>query len=221
VDLFDTNLEEDILEDIAEGGLYHFGRFRHSDGSDVLGRLQFTSILNSKDTMYAFQVAFVEWLRAKIPMDEIARDTMFVGVDCWGSVMAMHASIRTGSPCMSVLTKGKRREWAERRELPPQLFQSLASAKHIVLFCDVVSRGSGYLDAIATIERMVKPAQEVLKRNYWCVSLVFDEAIQSSVVANLGDWVRGWGTAVSKLRIPVVTDMLPSDKFIRPSRSRQ
>lgn len=141
--LVDKTIEKQLLDNVIERDLYHFGRFENRSDLVSLGWVSISNILNDSSLYLKVINSFKKQIESIIgSANNINKKSCIIlGLDHWGSILSsrLGAALNIGSCC--VATDGDNREYDTREILNDEL-KDIFSKKNIV-FCisDVISTG--------------------------------------------------------------------------------
>jgi hypothetical protein len=216
-ELIDQKIEKDIEKKIQDKKLYKFGRFVINDGEDVsLGWISINNLLTDSNLILLDIVnQSRDWLVAKIQKEKFS-NTLIIGIDFWGAIIASQISAVTGLRNYIVGSRGDKKFYSLQEILESETSElKIDEIKNIVFITDVVSSGR-------TLENTHNKVVELFKiknidiENCYAISVISDRRQKKKV--DLG-FLSGFGTFCSSVRLPVVNaDMLPDEVILPPKK---
>src|SRR6185437_11412277 len=214
-ELINEDIQNDLIKVIKKNNLYKFGRYVINNGQDVsLGWVPINALLTESSQELLPHIIFDSrnWLQSKLNHSNNCEESLIIGIDFWGSIIASQLSVATGMRNFITGSRGDKKFYSLQEVLEsPERELKIENIKNIILVTDVVSSGRT-LESIHN-KLVDKFADKGLKiEKYLAIAIISDRKQQKKV--DLG-FLNAFGTFCSSLRIPVVDiDMLPDEEIL-------
>jgi hypothetical protein len=205
-EIISISVQEEILDLIQIKSLYNFNRYLISKDDVSLGWISIYKLFESQELLSRCIEKSIEWLDKKIRADY--SDTLLIGVEFWGAILATQVSIRKELQNFCVATKsgGKHYTELEKIDMLCERVKALKNIVQVVIFTDVISTGN-------TVSLIKQRLQKILpsKTNWILISVITD----ISQKRNLNEFFAV-GTFCGDLRIPILKKNELPDESILP-----
>lgn len=209
-EVISTSIEDAIIEEIGTHKLYSFGQHKTSSTYSSLGWVDIDSLMNNQSIFSRCVEKSRDWITKEIGGDSTIENSIFIGLDFWGSCIAAQTSVLTGVTNYCIATKSKGRYNVEKEKLEKLLSKNESKWKQIFLFSDVVSTGFS-INNVAEVLQELLGTEEV---KIISISVISD--IQQRRTVEMNKFFK-IATFCSKLRIPIVENInLPSGEILSP-----
>jgi orotate phosphoribosyltransferase-like protein len=205
----DSDLQDDLLKLVDDNKLYKFGRFRTNVDSSSLGWIPINVLLNDTSIINRIVNSSQKWLEGNSIELRSDSNTLVVGVDFWGAMLASQITLRTGVKNIIVPSRGAKTDYTSL-EMPDDADKKpIASTKKLIFIVDVVSSGRSLKDLHDAMKDLCGISEDC---DYHCISVLSD--IMQPKDVNL-KFLKTFGTCCGSLRIPVISDaILPSEAIL-------
>lgn len=206
-ELISESIEKEILAEISNNNLYHFGRFITSHKYSSLGWVDIDALMNNSNIFSRCIEKVKSIFLDKLISNE---NSILIGLDYWGSCIATHVSIMSEISNWCVATKSKGKYNIEEEKLSGNLLNLGYEVKNIIIFSDVVSTGNS-IDEVANLIKEKTARQDI---NFSSISIISDPHQLRVVDFSLFSFVYSF---CIKLRIPIVeNEEMPDSNIINP-----
>lgn len=208
--LIDKHTENILYKNVADRGLYHFGKFESPHHSTSLGWVSISGMLNDS----SLYLKVINGLKTKV--EEIISkkvrksDCIFLGIDHWGAILAarLGAAMNIRSCCIAV--NDENRAYDSLEVLNDELISVVSKKKMIFTISDVIS--TGY-----SVNKVANSSLFNSKSNWYAFCIIFDP------IQDRGDILSNYSHTYylcGKISVPVIRkDYLPDEKILKPTSS--
>lgn len=203
------SLQRQIMRTVAREKLYHLGRFQTSQDAASLSWISIGPLLNEEGIFPLVVARMHDWLKSK--GDLSASNTIFLGIDCWGAIIATQLSVVTGiqNICFAARTDGA--TYSQHERLTEGLIDEIGGFGFIVLVSDVVATGTNLR---TVFDAIVARKPEASKATWFALSVLCSDTPERDVNFS---FLQSHGTACRDMRMLVMSnDKLP-DVAILPA----
>jgi orotate phosphoribosyltransferase len=207
------NLQDQIYNTVISNGLYRFGKFLIREDEISLGWVSINKLLSERnDLLQDIIRSLFFWIRRK--MDGEIDNTLLVGVDFWGTIIASNLSVMTGLKSYCKANRGKESHFTDGEIFNDLEGLSTDKIRNLVIITDVVSSGKSLTKVYDFFEN--KFAKKGGLGKILAIGIVVDRNQRRK--ADLS-FLSAFGTFCGKIKIPVIpSDMLPDDDLL-PSQN--
>lgn len=143
----------------------------------------------------------VNWLLDKDRYPDLleSEETIFIGLDFWGSIVVSNLSILTGVKNICIPSKGGLDVWTTRELLQgasEKFARQLNGKKRLIMVADVVATGKTLMRFIEKLRPLCEKEIELS-----CISLICD--IHHEARKGLASQLKHFGTCCQSFRLPV------------------
>lgn len=204
--IVNAKIEDDIIESIVSKKLYRFGRFSTNNEYDILGWIFINDLLNDNSLLSRIiNSCKTDWLDKSD--DFLSGETLYVGIDYWGGIIASHLSIMTNSKNLPIPSQGKHYSKSELLVQNSTLFENKFA--NLVFIVDVLNTGKTLLEQIEQVKEALDLEDEI---TISCVSVISD--IKQPKDKGLGS-LKNFITFCGNLQQPIVPkDFLPPESIL-------
>jgi hypoxanthine-guanine phosphoribosyltransferase len=213
-EVISTSVQTEIIERIRNGKLYSLNRHVTSETDVSLGWVSINKLFDNQQILVQCIEKSIDWLSRKITSPLNENNTILIGVDFWGSILASQISVRTKIKnfCFAVRGEGKHNSHQETIEFLKEQITLFPDLKNIIILTDVVSSGNTINKTREKLAEFVKP---ITIENWVAISIISDAKQARSVEINKFKYI---GTFCGELRIPMVNSNDLPDESILPPR---
>jgi pyrimidine operon attenuation protein/uracil phosphoribosyltransferase len=210
--VIDVELQDHIVEQIRQRGLYAIGRFRTTQSEVSLAWVSIGPLLNATGMLNAVVERMTKWVEQHVAnMDMEMKDVVLLGIDCWGSILASQVSVLTGAANYCIAARGRGEFSTAGEGISQRVVDTIAQVKCVILVNDVIATGN-------TIRWVYDQVVEKLPERHleWLtLSVICDPAQDRSVDCR---FTSCHGTACALLRMPVLLKEEVPDESVFPPR---
>lgn len=213
--VIDQTLQDEIIETIKKLGLYKLGRFSTSGDKIHLSWVSVGPLLSSGVILARVVNSMVRWLSRQFEKDgRGAEETVLLGIDCWGAVLASQISVQTGAWNFCLGARGQGEHHTSHEKLSASVYRKIRQCKNIVFVTDVIASGRSLNHIYEQIKAEL--GEEQAKDLRWfALSVIADESIKR----NTG-FLKAQGTTCGALRMPILAaGELPDESILPPNIS--
>lgn len=206
-------LQAKIIETITKNRLYHLGRYATSENEASLAWVPMGGLMNSGE-LFPFIVTAMSQHINKLLADSNECNSIIVGLDSWGAILASQLSVITGIENICIAARAGGRTHTPLETIGIAMQDNLRKFEHVILVSDVIGTGSTlkYVHE-KSCEKMSAEQKQNIK---WTVlSVICDK--QRDRRSTLG-FAYSNMTACSDLEMPILSkgnlpneDILPTD----------
>lgn len=214
-DVLSEDLESTVESRVAELELYSLGKFVTSPNFVSLSWISVGPLLNQTGMVDSIVSAMFSWCCTKIDVaekDVSADQFLFVGIDCWGAVIASQLSVKSGCPNFCVAARNGGRHASNWERVSKRLVPRLERCRYIIFVADVISSGAtirGLRDEIASLWR--EDHGDTALPPFLCICVFTDPFVEKGI-----DFTLGNAAVCLSIPMPVLpADRVPSDEFVR------
>lgn len=217
ISLIDEELENIIIESIKNNNLYIWGRFHAWKDMVSLAWVPMGPLLNDGEILSHVISKMSLWVKNNVfdytdsTIATKLQDTIFVGTDCWGSIIASQLSFITGIRNFCIASRAMGSYCSHHEGLNPDIINSVSSCKNIVFIVDVVGSGS----TIKYLHETFSKQAENDAISWYVLSIISDKKQKTCVSLN---FLKNHGTACHNLRMPHLrNEELPDASILPPN----
>jgi hypothetical protein len=219
IETLDIELESQIIANIADKRLYSVGRFETNETDTSLSWVSIGPLLNTTGILPVTIKAMYQWIGVKLNQAKnptVFEKTLFLGMDCWGAVLASQLSILSGAQNFCVASRGSGFHYTAQELISERVIKKVKECRFIVLVHDVVGTGQS-LQIIHDQVTSKIDSKETSKISWYALSLICDNSRSRNDTSN---FLSGHGTACGALRMPILAkSQLPDERVLPPQLS--
>jgi len=219
VEILDPELEGQIITKIAEKKLYSVGRFETNETDTSLSWVSIGPLLNTTGILPITIKAMHKWICAKLNQGRnpsVFEKTLFLGMDCWGAVLASQLSILSGAQNFCVASRGSGLHYTSHERISKRVIKKVKESRAVVLVHDVIGTGQSLQNIHKQVVSKLDP-KEVSKISWFALSLICDNSRSRNDTCG---FLLGHGTACGSLRMPILSkSQLPDERVLPPQLS--
>jgi predicted phosphodiesterase len=216
IQLINPDLQEVLIDRVREARLYQLGRFNTSELEVSLAWVSIAQLLKGNSVLISVINDMSKWLKKKLDVSDskVVDETILIGMDCWGSVIASQISASTGIRNICVAERGGGQHYLPSENLTAECFNQILNASTVVIISDVVATGRSL---VRLHEKICKRDEVALTKRWLCLSVLCDEKQQRAADCS---FLEAHGTACKDLRMPILAaDQLPPESILPPEIS--
>jgi 3',5'-cyclic AMP phosphodiesterase CpdA len=218
VETVNVELETEIINGIASNELYTLGRFETNDTTTSLSWVCIGPLLNVAGILPVTIRSMYQWLKGKLSSNGSEsgfKQIVFLGVDCWGAVLASQLSVLSGAPNFCVASRGSGEDYTPHEQISERVIQKIRECSTIIIVHDVVGTGQSLHQVYDQVAKKLS-RKDLTKKSWYALSVICDNSSNRSSC----DFLTAHGTACGSLRMPVLAkSQLPGYKILKPQLS--
>lgn len=204
--LIDIELEKETYKQVAERGLYEFGRFDTNPETTCLSWISIHTLLSSYPFFLKIINAFRKKITSLIPEGIEKQLCLLIGVDTWGSILASRLGAATNirSCCVAVRSQGDSYDSFERIN---EELRAIVRRKVIAfVISDVIATGYSVIK--------VKSEFECVECLNWYSLAIFCDPTQKRNLDSSG--YRNTFYICGSVKMPIIkSSMLPNSDILK------
>jgi pyrimidine operon attenuation protein/uracil phosphoribosyltransferase len=141
-EILSAESSQDIRTNIVKNKLYTWGRFETSPNEVLLSWVSIGPLLSAPKRLGATTRDMATWLDSQMGQRKMtAEQAVFLGIDCWGSILASQLSVVTGIRNFCIAARGRGDYHTNQEAITDEILQVVALAKYVIIVTDVVATG--------------------------------------------------------------------------------
>ncbi|RLD36498.1 MAG: hypothetical protein DRI74_08975 [Bacteroidetes bacterium] len=204
-------LEDLIIDEIKNNNLYQFNRYYLGDGKVSLGWISINVLLSSNNNLLQLIIISIsEWIKSKLE-DVEYQDSILIGIDIWGAVIASNISLLLDLPNYSKAANDNTDSYIDQ-----ELFThanrtyNYFDKKNIIYITGIISSGSSLSTLHNLLYELYDKKDKTIEKEIG-ISILND----NNQIKNNLDFLTSFGTCCTKVKIPIIDeDVLPSEDII-------
>ncbi len=215
VETINADVEKRILATIAERKLYSVGRFETHEAIVSLSWVSVGPLLNTTGVLPGVLDAMHGWLTEKLSFPKNPKafeQTVFLGIDCWGAVLASQLSVLTGALNFCVASRGAGLHYTTHERISDTVVKAVKKRRYVVLVHDVV--GTGQSLKLIRDELTTKLRADAKRKEWLALSVIADRSRDRSATCS---FLAAHGSACASLPMPILPkEQLPDQRILPP-----
>jgi adenine/guanine phosphoribosyltransferase-like PRPP-binding protein len=213
VEVFNASLQDQILATISQRGLYRLGRYRTAIEAVSLSWVSIGPLMNEPGVFALTVDRMADWVKRMCESGASLCDSILLGLDSWGAILASQLSVLLGISNCSCITRTRGEHYSPTERLSESLLANLRRHERVILISDVVATGS----SIKYVYDLIYTASEHVPAEWIAASVLCDPTQECFTETS---FLSAQGAACTNLKMPLLrSTSLPDEAVLRPAIS--